>query len=31
MEIGQIVTKEDIAQHQANGTGHTELVPRKVE
>ena len=31
MEIGQIVTKEDTAQQQAKGTGHTELVPRKVE
>ena len=31
MEIGQIVTKEDIAQQQANGTGHTKLAPRKVQ
>ena len=31
MEIGKIVTKEDITQQQANGTGYTELVPRKVE
>lgn len=31
MEIGQIVTKEDAQQQQAKGTGHTQLVPRKVE